>query len=103
MTRAEFADVRGALLQLRGSLESLRIAEGDSPYVRRLMNDLDRFQLDMEDVSGAGPGGGSPGGPRSVVRQGVPGAREVVRIADGPEHHVPWHEADDEGIGGHRR
>ncbi|MFD4576156.1 hypothetical protein ACFWNK_24015 [Streptomyces sp. NPDC058417] len=102
MTKTEFAEVRGALLRLRGSLESLRLAEGDSPYVRRLMNDLDRFQLDMEDVSGGGPAGAA-GGYLRAVRHGVPVAREVVRISDGPEHPGTWPDADDEGIGGHRR
>ncbi|KPI14702.1 hypothetical protein OK074_2246 [Actinobacteria bacterium OK074] len=95
MTSAELVDVRSALARLRAGLESLRQAEGDSPYVRRLVNDLDRFQLDMEDM------------PRRRGRRAVPharaGARNVVRIKDGPYHHVPWQDADDEGIGGHRR
>ena len=95
MTNAELAELRGALVELRGSLESLRLADGDSPYVRRLMNDVDRFQLDMEDVTGAG-----------VVLPALHGRwceREVVRISDGPYQHLPWQDADDEGIGGQRR
>ncbi|KUO08226.1 hypothetical protein [Streptomyces sp. DSM 15324] len=95
MTNVELAHLRGALVELRCSLESLRLADGDSPYVRRLMNDLDRFQLDMEDVSGAGV--------RTSALCGSRRGREVVRISDGPYHHVPWQDADDEGIGGHRR
>lgn len=95
MTNAELADLRDALVKLRGSLESLRLANGDSPYVRRLMNDLDRFQLDMEDVTGAGV--------RSSVLHGSRRGREVVRISDGPYGHLAWQDADDEGVGGHRR
>ncbi|WP_030946881.1 hypothetical protein [Streptomyces sp. NRRL S-646] len=95
MTNAELADLRDALIKLRGSLESLRLAKGDSPYVRRLMNDLDRFQLDMEDVPGAGVH-------LSALHRSK-SAREVVRIKDGPDAHLPWPDADDEGIGGHRR
>ncbi|KUN76463.1 hypothetical protein [Streptomyces griseoruber] len=95
MTNAELTDLRGALIKLRGSLESLRLADGDSPYVRRLMNDLDRFQLDMEDVTGAGV--------RSSALYRSRRGREVVRISDGPYQHLPWQDADDEGIGGHRR
>lgn len=95
MTNVELADLRDALVKLRGSLESLRLAYGDSPYVRRLMNDLDRFQLDMEDVTGAGV--------RSSVRHGSRRGREVVPINDGPYAHLAWQDADDEGVGGHRR
>lgn len=107
MRNAELADLRGALVKLRGSLQSLRLADGDSLYVRRLMNDLDRFQLDMEvdveleveldveDVTGAGM--------RLSAFHGSWGEREVVRISDGPYQHLPWQDADDEGIGGHRR
>ncbi|MFF4585746.1 hypothetical protein [Streptomyces sp. NPDC001388] len=95
MTNAELADLRGALVKLRGSLQSLRLTDGDSPYVRRLMNDLDRFQLDMEDVTGAGV--------RLSALHGGRCERDVVRISDGPYQHLPWQDADDEGIGGHRR
>ncbi|MER6129027.1 hypothetical protein ABT173_42010 [Streptomyces sp. NPDC001795] len=95
MMSAELADMRDALIKLRGSLESLRRAEGDSPYVRRLMNDLDRLQLDMEDVSGARL-------PRAAMAGGT-SAQKVVPVKDGPYHHLPWQDADDEGIGGHRR
>ncbi|MEU1518323.1 hypothetical protein ABZ490_40305 [Streptomyces sp. NPDC005811] len=105
MRNAELADLRGALVNLRGSLESLRRADGDSLYVRRLMNDLDRFQLDMEvdvdvdvdveDVAGVGM--------CLSALHGSWGEREVVRISDGPYQHLPWQDADDEGIGGHRR
>ncbi|WP_327313037.1 hypothetical protein [Streptomyces sp. NBC_01235] len=95
MTNAELADLRGALVKLRGSLQSLRLADGDSPYVRRLMNDLDRFQLDMEDVTGAGV--------RLSALHGSWCERDVVRINDGPYQHLPWQDADDEGIGGQRR
>ncbi|GGS23840.1 hypothetical protein GCM10010269_73350 [Streptomyces humidus] len=95
MTNVGPADLRDALFRLRGSLESLRLAEGDSPYVRRLMNDLDRFQLDMEDVTGAGV--------RSSALHGSGRGREVVRISDGPYRPLAWQDSDDEGIGGHRR
>lgn len=30
-------------------------------------------------------------------------ARHVVRIQEGFDHNVAWYDADDEGIGGHRR
>ncbi|MBN0048518.1 hypothetical protein JS756_31360 [Streptomyces actuosus] len=94
---AELADVRDALVRLRGSVESLRSADGDSCYVRRLMNDLERFQLDMEDVAGTEPRVTAVRGSKATT------AREVVPLHDGPYSHLSWPDADDEGIGGHRR
>ncbi|MGQ5633290.1 MULTISPECIES: hypothetical protein [unclassified Streptomyces] len=96
---ADLVEVRDALVRLRGSVESLRSAGGDSPYIRRLMNDLDRFQVDMEDLPGAGL-------PVTAVRRVQGAAREMVPVPvvhDGRHPHAPWPDADDEGIGGHRR
>ncbi|KUN79052.1 hypothetical protein AQJ66_29725 [Streptomyces bungoensis] len=95
MTSADLAEMRDALVTLRRSIESLRTADGESPYVRRLMNDLDRFQLDMEDIRGTRF--------RVPAAHGAVGAREVIAVHDRPYHHQPWQDADDEGIGGHRR
>jgi hypothetical protein len=90
---AKLAEVRSALARLHGSVESLRSADGDSPYIRRLMNDLDRFRVDMEDL------------PVTAARKARGEARELVPIPvhDSPLEHTPWPDADDEGIGGHRR
>jgi hypothetical protein len=118
---AELVEIRGALMKLRGALDALRLVQGDSPYVRRLANDLDRFQLDLEDdaesqgslasmaasvatmtsMAVANIGRDAARDPaRDCARDA---ARDVVRIKEASDHDVPWHDADDEGIGGHRR
>ncbi|MGW2748805.1 hypothetical protein [Streptomyces sp. NPDC001450] len=101
MMNAELADMRDALVKLRSSVETLRLAEGDSPYVRRLTIDLDRFQLDMEDLSKPASGAGVR---RTALLNGSTCARDqdLIRVDDGPYQHLPWQDADDEGIGGHR-
>ena len=53
----------------------------------------DRFRVDLEDM------------PVSAARKVRAEARELVPIPvhDSPLEHTPWPDADDEGIGGHRR
>ena len=97
MTSAEFAEVQLAIGRLRECVESLRAAEGDSLWIRRLLNDVDRLELDGEDA---------------VLRVGsnlsasvaTPGsALEAAFVPDDPYDRVLWQGADDEGIGGYRR
>ncbi|GHE42294.1 hypothetical protein [Streptomyces capitiformicae] len=114
---AELVEIRGALTKLRGALDALRLVQGDSPYVRRLANDLDRFQLDLEDdaesqgslasmaasvatMTSMAVANIGRDAARDVARDA---ARDVVLIKEASDHDAPWHDADDEGIGGHRR
>lgn len=107
MTNAELAEMRCAITRLRTCVETLRTAEGDSPAIRRLLNDVDRLQLDVEDV--VVPATHMAGVSRMKSVTAMPSmparalAQEIVPIADGPYDRVLWHGADDEGIGGNRR
>jgi hypothetical protein len=104
MMSAELVEIRKGLIKLRGSLNALRNGQGDSPYVRRLMNDLDRFELDMEDSESRKDLASVTGSVATLTQMAVANvARDAVRIQEGFDDNVAWHDADDEGIGGHRR
>ncbi|EGX61530.1 hypothetical protein SZN_02302 [Streptomyces zinciresistens K42] len=102
---AELVEIRKAFMELSDSLKALRNVQGDSPYVRRLMNDLDRFQLDMEENPESRDQLASMTASVATLTQMAVAnvARDVVRIQEGSDHNVAWRDADDEGIGGHRR
>ncbi len=91
-------------MKLRDSLHELRNGQGDSPYVRRLMNDLDRFELNMEDLKSRDQLASMNASVATLTQMAVENvARDVVRVQESFDHNVSWHDADDEGIGGHRR
>ncbi|WP_447041089.1 hypothetical protein [Streptomyces sp. DSM 118878] len=101
---AEIVEIRKALMKLRGSLNALRNGQGDSPYVRRLMNDVDRFELDLEDPESRNAFASVTGSVATLTQMTVANvARDAVRIREGSDDTVVWHDADDEGIGGYRR
>lgn len=95
MTSAELADMRGALTTLRNCLASLRLTGGESLHLLRLMNDVERLQVDLDDMAGSAKAGHMAQSPLGSFARD-----DVVYIADG---HMTWHDTDDEGIGGHRR
>ncbi|WP_030832105.1 hypothetical protein [Streptomyces hygroscopicus] len=93
MTGQELADVRGALSRLRDCVESLRLADSESPHVRRLVHDVDRVRLDLDAMAGPGVAALTRGTARGLVHDTV--AHDiVVHIADG---HMAGHDADDDG------
>ncbi|MFE4451587.1 hypothetical protein [Streptomyces sp. NPDC056796] len=90
MTTEQIAGVDALVHGLRRYVESLRASAGDSVAVRRLMNDVDRLELDLRDLrlpqAPAGRGG------------------DMIQVPDAAEGDPEqWHGIDDEGIGGHRR
>ncbi|MBZ6110108.1 MULTISPECIES: hypothetical protein [Streptomyces] len=92
MTNAQLTEMRHALNIMRMCLNSLRTNGGTTLHLLRLVNDVDRLQMDLDDMAGSGR-------PEPEAAPGF--ARdEVVYIADG---YLVWHDADDEGIGGHRQ
>ncbi|MBM7442700.1 hypothetical protein [Streptomyces sp. HB132] len=95
MTTEQVAGVDVLVHGLRRYVESLQVSAGDSVAVRRLMNDLDRLELDLGDLRL--PQDAVP--PQSPVERGV----EVIRVPDAVGDPGQWHGVDDEGIGGHRR
>jgi hypothetical protein len=90
---AEFATLRRSIEQLRLSVAGVRNAFGDAPEVRRLMNDLERLEIDATELAAAHPG--SEPSPPSVMA-------EHIVVPDTPLDDSLWREdADDEGIGGY--
>jgi hypothetical protein len=90
VTTTEFVTLRRSIEQLRSSVAGVRNAFGDGPVVRRLVNDLERLEIDASDLASASPHPSSAGL--------VP---EHVVVPDTPLDDSMWGDADDEGIGGY--
>jgi hypothetical protein len=95
MSKVETTDLERAIGQLRQCVGSLRSRYGDSAGVRRLVNDLERLDIDAADLAGRA---NRPTPPKP--RQGDSGKPEVVVVPDTPYDPALWHGADDEGVGG---
>ncbi|MCS7483129.1 hypothetical protein ACFFQW_26715 [Umezawaea endophytica] len=89
MTSANNSDLHRALGELRRCLGALRAAHGDHAAIRRLVNGVERLEIDAADLLGLAPASGYP-------------ADEVVYVSDAPYDPDLWSHADDEGIGGYR-
>ncbi|PRY39616.1 hypothetical protein [Umezawaea tangerina] len=89
MTSAKNSDLHRALGELRRCLGALRAAHGDHAVIRRLVNGVERLEIDAADLPNLVP---------------VPGYApdEVVYVPDAPYDPDLWSNADDEGIGGRR-
>ncbi|MEU4361087.1 hypothetical protein [Promicromonospora sp. NPDC023987] len=90
MTTTEFAMLRRSIEQLRQSVSGVRIAFGDGPEVRRLMNDLERLEIDATELASAEP--------LRPTNSRVP---EHVVVPDTPLDEAMFSDADDEGLGGY--
>jgi hypothetical protein len=88
----EITEVQRIISVLRRKVASLRFRFGDVPDVRRLLNDLERLDIDVAELQSN----------RSRTR-GSHQLAEVVVIPDTPYSADFWHGADDEGVGGYRR
>jgi hypothetical protein len=88
MTSAEFTDLRRSIEQLRQSVSVVHSAFGDTPGVRRLVNDLERLEIDASELASVEP-------PR---HENVP---EHVVVPDTPLDESMFEGADDEGLGGY--
>ncbi|MFD6139485.1 hypothetical protein [Promicromonospora sp. NPDC060271] len=92
MTTTEFATLRRSIEQLRQSVAVVRSAFGDGPEVRRLVNDLERLEIDAAELASAEP-------VRQVRTSGhLP---EHVVVPDTPLDETMFSDADDEGLGGY--
>ena len=90
MTTTEFATLRRSIEQLRRSVADVRGAFGDAPEVRRLINDLERLEIDAGELAAVHPARGVP--------DLVP---EHVVVPDTPLDESMFSDADDEGLGGY--
>lgn len=92
MTTTEFTTLRHSIEQLRASVFGVRDAFGDAPEVRRLMNDLERLEIDAAELADVEP----------VSRAGVPGrVPDHVVVPDTPLDETMFTDADDEGLDGY--
>ena len=92
MTSTEFATLRRSIEQLRASVAEVRTAFGDAPEVRRLVNDLERLEIDAGELASAQPV--RPATTPSYVQ-------DHVIVPDTPHDQTMFSDADDEGLGGY--
>ncbi|SHF39175.1 hypothetical protein [Streptoalloteichus hindustanus] len=91
---SEMAALHRAMGELRQRVGELRSRYGDVPPVRRLVNDVERLDIDVADL------GGLPTAPAPRTEGKGP---EIVHVPDTPYDPKLWHDADDEGVGGYHR
>ncbi|RDH80512.1 hypothetical protein DVS77_01570 [Mycolicibacterium moriokaense] len=94
----EFAELHELIGGLRRCVTSLASRYGDTPAMRRIvndaeriLNDIDRLDIDAEELELT----------RGVTRQ-KPSA-EKIAIPDTAYDTDFWRNVDDEGVGGHNR
>ncbi|GAB4085673.1 hypothetical protein GCM10028784_23030 [Myceligenerans cantabricum] len=89
MTAAEYLTLRRSIEQLRRSVTEVRDAFGDGPVVRRLVNDLERLEIDAGELASA-----RPASPAEVP--------DVIYVPDStPQDPAMWNDVDEEGLGGY--
>ncbi|WP_199433601.1 hypothetical protein [Qaidamihabitans albus] len=94
MSTTEMSELRRTIGQLRQCVGALRARYGEAPAVRRLVNDVERLDIDAVDLDQAPP---VPVQPTSADRA------NVVPVPDTPYDPALWQGADDEGVGGYQR
>ncbi|MDX1885776.1 hypothetical protein [Mycolicibacterium sp. 120270] len=94
----EFAELHELIGGLRRCVTSLASRYGDTPAMRRivndaerLQNDIDRLDIDAEELELA----------RGVTRSRPSG--EKIPVPDTDYGQDFWRDVDDEGVGGHSR
>ncbi|SFQ33895.1 hypothetical protein SAMN05421810_106190 [Amycolatopsis arida] len=94
MTATEITELRRTIGQLRQCVGALRARYGEAPAVRRLVNDVERLDIDAGELDETPP---VPAQPKPVDRA------NVVVVPDTPYDPALWRDADDEGVGGYQR
>ncbi|WNG93154.1 hypothetical protein [Mycobacterium sp. ITM-2016-00318] len=87
----EFAELHELIGGLRRCVTSLASQYGDSPATRRMVNDIDRLDIDAEELELS----------RGVTRPRQ--SAEKIAIPDTQYDSDFWRDVDDEGVGGHSR
>jgi hypothetical protein len=90
---AELHDLIGGL---RRCVTSLKARYGDTPAMRRIVNDAERILNDVEllDIDA---------NELDLTQQTVVVSGEKIAIPDTPYDSAFWRDVDDEGVGGHNR
>lgn len=91
MSATEFSDLRESVAQLQQCLTTLQMTYGDAFAIRRLVNDVDRLAIDVEELES------SP--PPKVARKEA----EKIYVPDSKSDESAWMGAQDEGLGFHSR
>ncbi|AXB44003.1 hypothetical protein [Amycolatopsis albispora] len=94
MTTTEFTELRRTIGQLRQCVGALRAKYGEAPAVRRIANDVERLEIDVNEFDATPP---VPQQARATDRA------NVVVVPDTPYDPSLWQGADDEGVGGYQR
>lgn len=93
MSTTELTELRRTIGQLRQCLGAVRSRYGDGAVVRRLINDVDRLDIDAADLEPT----------PTTATHGPVDQYEVVVVPDTPYDPSLWQGADDEGVGGYQR
>ncbi|MFH5232035.1 hypothetical protein [Antrihabitans spumae] len=94
MSTTEINELRQTIGQLRQCIGALRSQYGDARSISRLVNDLDRLDLDAADLEESPP----------PPIKGAPERRnDVIYVPDSRSDESAWMGAQDEGLGFHSR
>lgn len=95
-TTTELAELHDLIGGLRRCVTSLKARYGDTPAMRRIVNDAERILNDVEllDIDA---------NELDLTQQTVVVSGEKIAIPDTPYDSAFWRDVDDEGVGGHNR
>jgi len=95
-TTTELAELHHLISGLRQCVTSLKAKYGDSPAMRRIVNDAERILNDVELLE-------IDAGELALNQQTIVVSGEKIPIPDTPYDTAFWRDVDDEGVGGHNR
>lgn len=95
-TTTELTELHHLIGGLRRCVTSLKAKYGDTPAMRRIVNDAERILNDVEllDIDAD---------ELALTQQTVVVSGEKIPIPDTPYDTAFWRDVDDEGVGGHNR
>ena len=95
-TTTELTELHHLISGLRRCVTSLKSQYGDSPAMRRIVNDAERILNDVEllDIDAHD---------LDLSQQTVVVSGDRIPIPDTPYDSTFWRDVDDEGVGGHNR
>ena len=95
-TTTELTELHHLIGGLRRCVTSLKAKYGDTPAMRRIVNDAERILNDVEllDIDAD---------ELALTQQTAVVSGEKIPIPDTPYDSAFWRDVDDEGVGGHNR